>query len=55
VNNAKDIVPSAQPGSTNIRGFDVSPVAVITVVILWICAIGFLVTMPAADRIRSHR
>jgi membrane protease YdiL (CAAX protease family) len=54
VNNSKDIVPAAQPGSTNVWGLDVSPVALITVAILWICAIGFLVTMPAADRVGSR-
>ncbi|HVT38012.1 MAG TPA: CPBP family intramembrane glutamic endopeptidase [Gemmatimonadaceae bacterium] len=54
VNNSKDIVPSGQPGSTNMWGFNANPVALITVAILWICAIGFLVTMPAAGRVRPR-
>jgi len=46
VNNAKDIVPSALPGSTNILGLTASPVAWLTVTLLWILAGYFLVRFP---------
>jgi membrane protease YdiL (CAAX protease family) len=46
VNNAKDIVPSAVPGATNIFGLSASLVAWLTVTLLWICAAYFLARMP---------
>ena len=45
VNNAKDIVPSVLPGSTNTFGLSASLVAWLTVALLWICAGYFLTTM----------
>ena len=42
VNNAKDIVPSVLPGSTNTVGLSASLVAWLTVALLWICAGYFL-------------
>lgn len=46
VNNAKDVVPSAQPGATHAFDLNASPVAWITVTLLWVCAAYFLVRMP---------
>ncbi|HYU34851.1 MAG TPA: type II CAAX endopeptidase family protein [Thermoanaerobaculia bacterium] len=46
VNNSKDIVPSATPGATNPFTLNASPVAWLTVAILWVCAAYFLVRMP---------
>jgi membrane protease YdiL (CAAX protease family) len=46
VNNAKDIVPSAVPGATNIFGLSTSLVGWLTVALLWICAAYFLARMP---------
>ena len=46
VNNTKDIVPSAVPGGTAMFGFTSSMVAWTTVILLWICAVYFLATMP---------
>ena len=45
VNNAKDIVPSALLGATNTFGLSASPVAWLTVALLWMCAAYFLATM----------
>jgi len=45
INNTKDIVPSAVPGATNAWALSTSPVAWLTVVLLWIFAIYFLVRM----------
>ena len=49
VNNSKDIVPSAVPGATNPFGLSTSPVAWLTVTVLWICAAYFLVQMPKTE------
>lgn len=49
VNNSKDIVPSAMPGATNTFGLSASPVAWLTVTLLWICAACFLARMPSAN------
>jgi uncharacterized protein len=49
VNNAKDIVPSTVPGATNTFGLSTSPVAWLTVALLWICAAYFLARMPNWD------
>jgi len=46
VNNTKDIVPSTVPGATHSFGLSASPVAWITVTLLWICAGFFLAQMP---------
>jgi membrane protease YdiL (CAAX protease family) len=46
VNNSKDIVPSAVPGATNPFGLGASPVAWLTVTVLWVCAAYFLFRMP---------
>jgi len=49
VNNAKDIVPSAVQGTTNMFGVSASLVAWLTVMFLWICAAYFLARMPKWD------
>jgi membrane protease YdiL (CAAX protease family) len=49
VNNSKDIVPSAMPGGTNTFGLSASPVAWLTVALLWACAACFLVDMPKPE------
>jgi len=49
VNNTKDIVPSTVPGATNSFGLHASPVAWITVTLLWICAAYFLARMPRSS------
>ncbi len=46
VNNTKDIVPSAVPGTTNPFALSTSLVAWLTVAFLWIAAAYFLVRMP---------
>lgn len=46
VNNTKDIVPSSLPGATSPFGLNASPVAWLTVVCLWVCAVYFLMRMP---------
>lgn len=51
VNQTKDIVPSAVPGATNPLAPSGSPVAWLTLTLLWICAGYFLVRMPM-DRIQ---
>src|SRR5262252_6435855 len=48
VNNTKDIVPSAMAGATHIFGLGASRIGWITVVLLWLCAVGFLVDMRGA-------
>jgi len=45
VNNTKDIVPSAVSRATNAFALSTSPVAWLTVALLWICAAYFLVRM----------
>jgi len=45
INNTKDIVPSAVPGAANAWALSTSPVAWLTVVLLWLFAIYFLVRM----------
>lgn len=45
-NNTKDIFPSATPGATNTFGLHASPLAWLTVALLWICAAYCLVRMP---------
>jgi uncharacterized protein len=45
VNNSKDIVPSATPGGTSTFGLKASPVAWVTVALLWACAAYFLGAM----------
>ncbi len=49
VNNTKDIVPSAVVAATNPFALSASLVAWLSVVLLWICAIYFLVRMRKAD------
>ena len=49
VNNAKDIVPSATPGASDLFGSSASLVAWLTVTILWICDGTFLARMPKSD------
>jgi membrane protease YdiL (CAAX protease family) len=46
VNNAKDIVPSALPGTDSTFGLSASLVAWLTVTLLWIGAAYFLARMP---------
>jgi membrane protease YdiL (CAAX protease family) len=45
VNNTKDIVPSADAGPTNIWTLSHSPIAWITVGLMWLCAAYFLLRM----------
>jgi membrane protease YdiL (CAAX protease family) len=45
VNNTKDIVPSAETGATNPWGLSHSPVAWITLALMWLAAIYFLIRM----------
>jgi membrane protease YdiL (CAAX protease family) len=45
VNNSKDIVPSAEPNATNPWALSHSPVAWLTVAVLWLCAGYFLLRM----------
>ncbi|MFN7943403.1 MAG: type II CAAX endopeptidase family protein [Thermoanaerobaculia bacterium] len=45
VNNTKDVVPSAASGATSAFSLSSSPVAWLSVAILWICAVYFLVRM----------
>ena len=45
VNNSKDIVPSATPGAHQMWSLQASPVAWLTVTMLWICASYFLARM----------
>lgn len=49
VNNTKDIVPSAVPVATNTFALSASPMAWITVTLLWLCAGYFLLRMPRAE------
>jgi hypothetical protein len=46
VNNSKDIVPSAIPGAMDTFGLSASPVAWLTLALLWACAAYFLARMP---------
>jgi uncharacterized protein len=48
INNTKDIVPSAVSDATNAFSLRSSPVAWLTVAVLWVCAIYFLVRMRGA-------
>jgi CAAX protease family protein len=48
-NNTKDIVPSAVAGANNSFTLSPSPVAWLTVALLWLCAAYFLVRMRRAD------
>jgi hypothetical protein len=45
VNNTKDIVPSYVSGATNPLALSTSPVAWLTVALLWLCAGYLLVRM----------
>ena len=45
VNNTKDIVPSMDTGATNPWAFSHSPVAWVTVSLMWLCAVYFLIRM----------
>lgn len=53
VNNTKDIVPSAVPGATDSFALGASPVAWISVTLLWLCAGYFLLRMPKAESLRG--
>lgn len=48
VNNTKDIVPSAVAGATHPFALSTSPIAWITVVLLWMCAGSFLLTFHSS-------
>ena len=54
INNSKDVVPSPVPGQHQVFGFGASPVAWLTLGLLWLCAIGCLIAMPPADRIQPR-
>ena len=45
VNNTKDIVSSAEIGATNPWGLSHSPIAWVTLGLMWLCAIYFLIRM----------
>jgi len=49
VNNSKDIVPSAVPGANNAFSLSASPVAWMTVLLLWIVALYLLTRMPGLE------
>ncbi|HEY4611871.1 MAG TPA: CPBP family intramembrane glutamic endopeptidase, partial [Bacteroidota bacterium] len=49
VNNTKDIVPSVEVGATDSFTLSASPVAWLTVALLWLCALYFLIRMRRAD------
>lgn len=51
VNNTKDIVPSATPGGTSTFGLRASPVAWITVALLWVCAALLLCAMSRMEAV----
>jgi membrane protease YdiL (CAAX protease family) len=51
VNNTKDIVPSAVAGAADPSAFSVSPVAWLTVGLLWIAAAFFLARMRSATAV----
>ena len=46
VNNTKDIVPSPMAGATSMLTLKATPVAWITITLLWVCAAYFLAGMP---------
>jgi membrane protease YdiL (CAAX protease family) len=48
INNTKDIVPSAQPGAVDAFALSTSPVAWMTLALLWGCAALFLAQMSKA-------
>ena len=50
VNNTKDIVPSIDTGATNPWALSQSPIAWITVALLWVGAVYFLIRMRDAAR-----
>src|SRR5215469_3565842 len=52
VNNSKDIVPSATPGLNNAFGLSASPVAWVTVLLLWVVALYLLTRMPGLEALR---
>jgi hypothetical protein len=54
INNSKDIVPSPVPGQQQVFGFAASPVAWLTLGLLWLCAVACLIAMPSADRIQPR-
>ncbi len=49
INNSKDIVPSASAAGTTTFGLNASPVAWMTVALLWVFAALFLTRMPKLD------
>jgi uncharacterized protein len=49
VNNTKDIVPAADPHATSPWALSHSPVAWLTVAVLWLCAGYFLLRMRRAS------
>ena len=56
VNNSKDIVPCATPGANNVFGLSASPVAWMTVLLLWVFALYLLTRMPGlASKNRADR
>lgn len=50
INNTKDIVPSVDAGATNPWALSHSPVAWLTVGLLWLCAAYFLIQMRGQGR-----
>ena len=55
VNNSKDIVPSATPGANNVFGLSASPVAWMTVLLLWVVALYLLTRMPGIGSLAAAR
>lgn len=50
INNTKDIVPSAEAGATNAWALSHSPIAWITLALMWLCAVYFLIQMRGQRR-----
>ena len=53
VNNTQDIIPAAVPGGTKTFGLSASPISWLAAVVLWICAVYFLIRMPGLNTTRN--
>jgi CAAX protease family protein len=51
VNNTKDIVPSVVQGATHPFELSSSLTAWLTTLLIWICAVGFLIQMRGVERL----
>jgi membrane protease YdiL (CAAX protease family) len=50
INNSKDFIPSGIPGATHTFTWQASSMSWIGAALLWVCAAGFLIRMPAPPR-----